>query len=117
MLARLIGIIAFAAAAAASAQPAPPVRTGGIGEEERRALESDARYNLKLVAANRAGQYVSDVGVAAARMAGPWLLADLPPGRYRVVAVYQGARQSRDVVVGRGGRQDIVMQWDARGLR
>ena len=127
MLARLIGIIAFAAAAAASAQPAPPVRTGGIGEEERRALESDARYNLKLVAANRAGQYISDVDgtivdergavVVAARIAGPWLLADLPPGRYRVVAVYEGTRQSRDVVVGRGGRQEIVMQWDARGLQ
>ena len=126
MLARLIGMIVFAAAAAAvSAQPAPPVRTGGIGEEERRALESDSRYNLKLVAANRAGQYISDVdvtivdergaGVVAARMAGPWLLADLPPGRYRVVAVYEGTRQSRDVVVGRGGRQEIVMQWDARG--
>jgi hypothetical protein len=29
MLARLIGILMFAAAVAASAQPAPPVRTGG----------------------------------------------------------------------------------------
>lgn len=125
MLARLIGILALAAAAATSAQPAPPVRTGGIGEEERRALETDTRYNLKLVAANRAGQYIADVDVTivdergaevvAARMAGPWLLADLPPGRYRVLAVHDGARQSRDVVVGRAGRQEIVMQWDARG--
>jgi hypothetical protein len=111
MRARLIGTLAFGAAALASAQPAPPVRTGGIGEDERRALESDTRYNLKLVAANRAGEYISDVDVTivdergakvvAARMAGPWLLADLPPGRYRVLAVFEGARQSRDVVVGR----------------
>jgi hypothetical protein len=125
MLTRLIGVLAFAAAAAASAQPAPPVRSGGIGEEERRALETDTRYNLKLVAANRAGQYIADVDVTivdergaevvAERMAGPWLLADLPPGRYRVLAVHDGARQSRDVVVGRTGRQEIVMQWDARG--
>jgi len=124
MLARLIGILAFAAAAAISAQPAPPVRTGGIGEEERRALESDPRYNLKLVATDRVGQYIADVdvtivdargaSVVATQMAGPWLLADLPPGRYRVLAVHDGARQSRDVVVGRGGRQEIVMQWDAR---
>jgi hypothetical protein len=55
--------------------------------------------------------------VVGARMNGPWLLADLPPGRYRVLAVHDGARQSRDVVGGRGGRQEIVMQWDARGLQ
>jgi hypothetical protein len=125
MRARFIAIVALTAAAAASAQPAPPVRTGGIGEEERRALESDTRYNLKLVAADRAGQYIADVDVTivdergqqvvAERMAGPWLLADLPPGRYRVLAVYEGASRSRDVVVGRGGRQEIVMHWDARG--
>lgn len=125
MLARLISVIALAASAAAAAQPAPPVRTGGIGEDERRALESDTRYNLKLVAVDRAGHYISDVDVTIVdergrkvvteRMAGPWLLAELPPGRYRVHAVFEGAPQSRDVVVARGGRLEIVMQRDARG--
>ena len=123
MLARFISTLAFAAAVGAVvAQIAPSVRTGGVGEEERQALEDDPRYNLKVVTADRAGQYIADVDVAVvdergarvvtARMAGPWLLVELPPGRYRVVAAYAGASQAREVVIGRG-RQEVVMHWAA----
>jgi hypothetical protein len=122
MFARLIVTLALAAAAGALvAQVAPPVRIGGIGEEERQALEADPHYNLKVVAANGAGQYIADVDVrvvdergarvVTARMTGPWLLAELPPGRYRVVGVYDGATQSREVVVGRDGRREVVLRW------
>ncbi len=131
--ARLIATLALASAAGALVAQVTPdvrtpsVRTGGIGEEERRTLEADPRYNLKLIAANRAGQYLADVDVivvdergarvVTARMAGPWLLAELPPGRYRVTAVYDGSMRVRDVIVGRGGRQEIVLHWDAPGVQ
>jgi hypothetical protein len=127
MFARLFTTLALAAAAGALiAQTGPPVRTGGIGEEERRALESDARYNLKIVAADRIGQYLADVDVQVldaggqrvigTRMAGPWLLAELPPGRYRVIASFDGATRTRDVSLGRD-RREVVMQWDTGGAR
>jgi hypothetical protein len=121
MSARLVALACAVLVGTSVAQPAPPVRTGGVGEDERRAMEGEARYNLKVVTAERSGAYVADVDIAvldergqrvvATRMTGPWLLAELPPGRYRVVADLGGERQARDVVVGRTGRQEIVLQW------
>ena len=121
----LIAAILVAAQAASAADLAPsspgPVRSGGVGEEERQALERDARYNLKVIAARRDGAYLADVGVTivdqrgaevlAARMEGPWLLAELPPGRYRVLGEYHGTMQKRDVTVGPGARSEVVLQW------
>ena len=121
----LIAAILVTAQAAAAADLAPlspgPVRSGGVGEEERQALERDARYNLKVIAARRDGAYLADVDVTivdqrgaqvlATHMEGPWLLAELPPGQYRVVGDYRGTMQKRDVTVGRGARSEVVLQW------
>jgi hypothetical protein len=121
-------IIATAVLVGAQAVAAPDgtaasvrMESGGIGANERQALDGDARYNLKLVAAARSGHYLADVDVTivddrgvkvlAARMEGPWLLAELPAGKYRVVADYRGVRQTRDVTVGREGRKDVVLHW------
>lgn len=109
------------AAAAGDGSLRPRVRSGGVGEEERQALAADTRYNLKVVTAMRGGQYLTDVDVkivdqrgsevVAARMAGPWLLAEIPPGRYRVVADYRGTIVTRDVAIGPGARSEVVLQW------
>jgi hypothetical protein len=121
----LIATLLLAAQAAAAADVDSPqsrrVRSGGVGEEERQALERDSRYNLKVVAARRDGAYLADVDlrivdqrgaeVLATRMEGPWLLAELPPGHYRVVADYRGTVQRRDVNVAPGGRSGVVLQW------
>jgi hypothetical protein len=121
-----LSLILALCAGAVAAQVGPAVQSGGVGDDERRALESDVRYNLKVVTANRAGEYVAGVDVAvldargervvSTRMEGPWLLAELPPGRYRVVAAFEGAQQSRDVVLG-GRRQEVLLHWNERGLR
>ncbi len=97
------------------------VATGGVGSEERETLERDPGYNLKVVAAMQGGQYLADVDVAildaggapvvTARTNGPWLMAELPPGGYRLVADYRGASQSRDFTVARAGRQEVVLRW------
>jgi len=71
--------------------------TGGIGSEEREVMESlGAPFNLKLVFAERAGNFLSDVKlsileepghkVAEAIANGPWFYIKLPPGSYTVAA-------------------------------
>jgi hypothetical protein len=45
------------------------------------------------------------------RTNGPWLMAELPPGRYRLVTDYRATSQTRDFSVVRGARQEIVLRW------
>jgi hypothetical protein len=77
--------------------------TGGVGERERQALNNISNaYNLFVVTALETGAYLADVHVTlreeSGRVAletttrGPFLLADLPPGRYRVEARASGDR-------------------------
>src|SRR5690606_37917825 len=75
-----------------------PGGIGGIGAEERAAMEAKAAdYNLRLTFATKvSGAYLSDVKVAIRNArgetvldtvaAGPWLFARLPRGEYRVAA-------------------------------
>lgn len=117
-------LVASLLIAALSATAAAQVRvaTGGVGVEQRAALETHDAYNLKVVSALATGQYLADVHVrildaagvpvAEARTEGPWLMAALPPGRYRIVATYRGIAQTRDFTAGTG-RQEIVLHWDA----
>jgi hypothetical protein len=121
----LLGALLLAAQAAAAADvdssPSGRVWSGGVGEDERQALPPDSRYNLKVVAARRDGAYLADVDlrvvdqrgaeVLATHMEGPWMLAELPPGRYRIVADYRGTVQRRDVTVAPGGRSEVILQW------
>jgi hypothetical protein len=97
------------------------VTTGGVGVEEREALERDPAYNLKVVAVAQSGQYLADVEVrildargapvVETRTNGPWLMAELPPGRYRLVASFGGASQARDFTAA-SPRQVIVLRWN-----
>ena len=78
-----------------------PYISGGIGTNEReelRAKEHD--YNLKVVTAAEAGDYLSGVQlviesaknepVLETTMTGPMLLAKLPPGSYTIKATASG---------------------------
>jgi hypothetical protein len=87
---------------------------GGIGADERRALESlrgDARLEIVLATAKR-GAYLSDVAVAiqaggapAVRFvaSGPICLVDAPPGSYRIEARQGEVVRAQNVKIG-GGR-------------
>jgi len=73
-----------------------PLLTGGVSEEEREAMRQDiAPYNVWLVFVERdTGNYLSGVKVSVVDSNenavvdtvadGPWLLAQVPPGRYKV---------------------------------
>jgi len=74
-----------------------PYISGGVGADEREAFAAKEReYNLKIVAADKSGDYLADVQVVieSARkervldttMDGPILLAKLAPGTYTIRA-------------------------------
>ena len=108
-----------AAALGLSALPAgaeTAYQCSGIGSEEREAAES-VPHSLRLVFAQPDGHYLG--GVAARVSAGgaelvnvtcpgPWLLLDLPAGRYQVSASFEGKTVTRDVTLSGGGRQEQV---------
>lgn len=72
--------------------------SGGIGTHERERLSQHlgSDYNLKLEFARVDGHYLGDVAVTvmdaqgdpvlSAPSPGPWFLAELPAGNYRVIA-------------------------------
>lgn len=116
----LLATTAAGSAAAASPAPtgdAPRVVTGGVSEEERDALLQQAgSYNLWLVFAEQGtGNYLANVQVALSDARGeplldvvtdgPWLFAQLPPGRY---TVRTGMGHDQAVTVGNGRTMAIV---------
>lgn len=89
---------------------------GGVGSDERRALDAmrpEASLELLLVTAPR-GAYIAGarVSIAPARggaaasfeAEGPTCLIQAPPGRYRVEASYDGTTRSTNASVARKGK-------------
>jgi hypothetical protein len=123
-----------AAAPAMTAGDLPPerqqgniaYRTGGIGEDEAKAMQDAARqYPLTLEFAARTGEdrggYLADVDVAIrdghgkqvlqTRADGPFLLVRLPPGRYVVTAKHEDTQRSRRIDVSGRGAHRVVFSW------
>lgn len=99
-----------AGATTPSASAEYPVLSGGVGLEERQAMEAQAgNFNLKLAFAAPSGEYFDNVGVMIARTNGgkvyegtsdgPWFFIKLPPGRYTVAATMNGKTIHRNVRV------------------
>ena len=98
--------------------------SGGVGDESKARLDAMAGdFNLKLVFAMKSGAYLSNIRVSIADGAGrplldatsegPWFLARLPAGTYRVAASYQGDAMSREVAVA-GNTRTIDFRWDSK---
>jgi hypothetical protein len=97
--------------------------SGGVGIDERdEMIMALPDYNFKLlVAAEKSGAYLSavrvvvhDVGgrtVLDAPLAGPWLLSQLPPGRYELTATYAGRPQTRSFTIPADGRRELFLYW------
>jgi hypothetical protein len=98
--------------------------SGGIGLEERAELQA-ARTDFSLrivVAARGSGAFLSDVPIRIddaegrrvldIKTAGPVLLVDLAPGRYRVEALANGETKHARTVVGRQGGREIYFHFD-----
>lgn len=96
--------------------------SGGVGLESLDQLSSIARdFNLKLVFALNSGSYLSGVQVAIADSKGntvvdamsdgPWFMAKLPTGSYRVMATVAGKTEKRQVTVGPSQLKTVDFRW------
>lgn len=96
--------------------------SGGFGQEERDQLQAmQGQFNLRLVSALDAGNYLAGVDVrirdqegstlVETRTDGPFLMANLPAGTYTVVADYKGNEKERAVNVGGQGMTEVTFTW------
>lgn len=101
--------------------------SGGIGSDESSAMKAAAsHWPLSLEFAIKAGaqaEYASNVHVLLrngqgatvlkATSQGPFLLAEVPPGSYRLDATLDGNSLQREVVVRQGQPAHVVLEWPA----
>jgi hypothetical protein len=90
----------------------------GIGLEQREAAEN-VPHTLRLEFAQADGHYLGGIEtsltdrsgkeILAVRCPGPWVLLDLPDGRYGVSASYQGKTVTRKVTISGGKRKRQVL--------
>jgi hypothetical protein len=128
LLAILLACVSFVSVVSANGDPivrntgAITYVSGGVGTESAERLNALAGdFNLKLVFALKAGDYVSGVRVVIAdgtgktlldsTSEGPWFLIKLPVGDYQVKATFAGNAVTRQVVVGTARLQTIDFRW------
>jgi len=100
-----------------------PHISGGVGEDARQELlAKEKEYNLKIIAAEKSGDYLANVKVVieSARkerlldttMEGPILLAKLAPGTYTIKATSGGRTLTRTVTIPAQGVRQVDFRWD-----
>jgi len=99
-----------------------PYLSGGVGADAREELlAKEKEYNLKIVVAERSGDYLAGVKVVIesaqkeqvldTTMEGPILLAKLAPGTYTIRAVHDGQTLTRTVTVPAQGLGRVDLRW------
>lgn len=113
--------------------PLPPERTqgsitymsGGIGHEEAMAMrKEERRFPLSLEFIRRAkptDEFLANVDVTIkdhqgktelqALASGPYLLTDVPDGKYTISADFNGQTKTRNVVVATHKPERVVFEW------
>jgi hypothetical protein len=100
-----------------------PHVSGGIGSAEREELRAKERdYSVKVITAMKSGDYLSGVVVVIewatkervleTTMAGPILLATLPPGSYTIKATAGGQTLTQTVAIEAQGLRQVDFRWD-----
>jgi hydrogenase maturation factor len=100
-----------------------PYISGGTGADARQELLAKERdYNLKIIAADKSGDYLAHVGVVIesagkervldTTMDGPILLAKLAPGTYTIRATSDARTLTRTVTIAARGLRQADFRWD-----
>lgn len=135
LLAGALASLAMGANAAQAASVLPPVhhsgkveyRVGGIGRDEARAIEAEARHwplTLEFaVKDKRHAVFAADVKVLVRDAKGhtaldltapaPFLLAKLSPGPYRIEASFAGSTLHEKAIVKPGRPAKVLLLWPA----
>lgn len=104
-----------------------PFVEGGIGADETSALDAQRdQYSLWLITAVRvSGAYLADVQLRIAdergrmvlerQMTGPWLLVNLPLGRYQLQASYRGQTLRRTTTIHAGDHHQVIFHFSVEG--
>ncbi|WP_415758318.1 carboxypeptidase regulatory-like domain-containing protein [Pseudomonas sp. LT1P18] len=96
--------------------------SGGIGEDESKAIQQATGYNLHMTfSIGVENKYVPDVDVIIQKepgqpvltlsQAGPLVYVQLPPGKYTVVATRNGEAKHDTADVGSGTARNLVFHW------
>ena len=99
-----------------------PHMSGGAGADARAELLAKERdYNLKIIAADTSGDYLSDVQVVIdssrkervldTTMSGPILLVKLAPGTYTIKATSDAKTLTRIVTIASQGLRQADFRW------
>jgi hypothetical protein len=113
------GLVLLTWSAPAGAVDVPYI-SGGAGLDAREELRGrEMEYNLKIIAAEKSGDYLADVEVViqsgreqvlVTTMEGPFLLVKLPPGTYTVSAAFGGQTLKQTVSVSDRGRREVFFR-------
>ncbi|MDO9313569.1 MAG: carboxypeptidase regulatory-like domain-containing protein [Burkholderiaceae bacterium] len=99
--------------------------SGGVSEEEREAMNAQReRFSLWVVTAlRRSGEYLSAVRLTVTdaqqhivfdeALDGPWLLIDLPIGKYTIEARFDGQAQQRATTIHAGDHHQAIFYFVA----
>ena len=95
--------------------------TGGIGDEERTAIEAvKNEYNLSVISAGKGGAYSGDTNVVIRdkqgqellnTAAGPLFYAQLPAGSYTIEAQSEGKTRRENITVAQGKPAHVRFSW------
>jgi hypothetical protein len=99
-----------------------PYISGGAGADAREELlAKEKEYNLKIIAADKSGDYLAGVKVVIesvkkaqvldTTMGGPILLAKLVPGTYTIRATSDGQTLTRTVTIPAQGLRQVDFRW------
>ena len=100
--------------------------SGGVTLDERDAMKPLAKdYNLRLSFALNVGNYVADVKVKVLSAKGksvldvvsdgPWLYANLPAGKYKITAAYDGHAVTKAVSI--SGKKGASLNYVWKGVQ
>ena len=96
--------------------------SGGIGEDESKAIQQTTGYNLHMTfSVGSENKYIPDVDVVIQKsqgqtvltlnQAGPLVYVQLPPGKYTVAATRNGETRRETADVGSGPARNLVFHW------
>jgi hypothetical protein len=97
--------------------------SGGVGEDEARAIQQTQGYNLHMTfSTGPKDEYVPDVNLVIQKTpgspvltlseAGPLVYVQLPPGKYTVVATRNGEERRDTADVSGGAARNLVFHWN-----